>query len=445
MRESGLNEKKAVYNNVMLNNNKKTILIFLYAILSGLVLFSALIYFFLFTEKGGAFLSQRFMQVMNDRKEIVWQKNKGSLMSGMIYEDIELEDLKWFPAPNKLKIQSLTIDIDSFSLDGITLKIVNARFYLPDSEPIVFHGNLENKLLDFNFYTKAISDREIKSLINAENLQGITGYLADIDVFVKGSIQEPVFTGKLVIKKLLKNVFLLEKSPCVFVLNIKNNDGKLGLYGPFTFKGGTISGKKTALVHLQESRIIFNGDPKKPNLDIKAASAVEKVKMTIRLKGSFKEPDLQINSEPPMSKDRLLLALATNRTWKSTEELISKGSISPNLAKDFLDYFIFGGQGSKFAEKLGIKDVTIKYDTQGNKGVAVTKDLSSRLEGKYEIEEKKQTEGRTDISQKVGGEFKVTETISLDANKELKQKESNAQQENTATEDKVLLKYNKPF
>ncbi|MCG2711739.1 MAG: translocation/assembly module TamB [Candidatus Omnitrophica bacterium] len=429
----------------MMNNNKKIILMFFYAILSSTALILILIYFFLFTEKGGAFLSQRFMRVMNNRNQISWQKNEGSLISGMVYKDIEFEDLKWFPAPNRLKIQSLAVDIDSFSLDGITLKIFNARFYLPDSEPIVFYGNFENKLLDFNVYIKAISDREIKSLVKTEILQGITGSLADIDVFIKGSIQEPVFTGKLVIEKLLKDAFLLEKAPCIFELKIKNVEDKLGLYGPFTLTGGTINGKKTALVQLQESKIIFNGDPGKPNFDIKGTSVVEKVRMTITLKGSFKEPNLQINSEPPMSKDRLLLALATNKTWQSTEELMSKGSISPNLAKDFMDYFIFGGQSSKFAEKFGIKDFSLKYDTQGNKGVTVTKDLSNRLEGKYEIEEKKQKEGAADVSQKVGGEYKVTDAVSLEAKKELKQKDTNTQQENKTTEGQVLLKFKKSF
>ncbi|MFH1440636.1 MAG: translocation/assembly module TamB domain-containing protein [Candidatus Omnitrophota bacterium] len=428
----------------MMKFNKKITLIFLYAICGFIVIFSIAFYFLLFTASGSSLLLRGFTRTVNNKKEVSWQKNEGSLIGGMTYNDIVFENLKWFPVPNKLKIKSLAVDIDSFCLDGITLKIVNARLSLPGTEPIMFYGNFENQLADFNFYTKAITDREIKSLVKAEIFQGITGNFADIDVFVKGSMRELTFSGGLIIEKLVKNDFSLEQSPCIFEINMKNADDKLGLYGPIIFKGGTIKGKKTALVQLQEGKIIFNGDPQNPNFDIKATSVVEKVKMAITLKGNFKEPDLQLNSEPAMSKNRLLLALATNKTWQSTEELLNKGSISLDLAKDFIDYFIFGGQSGKFVEKFGLKGFSVKYDTQG-KGVAVTKDLSDKLKGKYEVEEKEQKEGTPGISQKVGGEYKVTENVSLDARKELKQKDADDQQESKTADDQLLLKFKKIF
>lgn len=428
----------------MFNNNKRILLIVVSSIISCLVLFLALIWFFLFTENGSAFISQRFMEFVQDKKGTVWQENEGTLMSGMEYTDIELENIKWFPFPNKLKIQALIINIDSFGLDGVSLKIVNGRFYLPDSEPILFHGNLENKLADFNFYTNTFSDRELKSLINTINLQGVAGNLADIDVFIKGPIRELLLTGKFSIDKLQKQVFVLERAPCEFDLKIKKVFGKLRLYGPLTFKSGVISGQKTALLRLQESKIVFDGDPLQPNFDIKATSKVEKVRIAIKLKGNFKEPDLQISSTPSLPRDRLLLALATNRTWQGSEELMSKGSISPNLAKDVLDYFVFGGQSGKFAEKLGIKDIYFKYDDQG-KGVTVTKDLSSRLEGRYEIEEKKENGSQANVSHKVGGEYKITDTISLDANKELEQKGASTHRGNKESEEEVMLKFKISF
>lgn len=404
------------------------------------ILMSSAIYYLLFTRKGGALITERFVKIVNNEKPIVWQKNEGSLMSGMLYEDIVLEDLKWFPVPNKLKMQTLTIDINSFGLDGITLNVENARLFLPDSEPILFYGKIEKQLLDFNIYSNAISDREIRNLFKADILNKVTGNLSGIDVFVKGTINEPSVNGEFVIENITKNGFSLQQSSCVFEISLKSINNALGLYGPLTFKSGIIKGEKTALIRLQESKIIFNGDPGKSNFDIKAISVVEKIKMNIAFKGSFQEPDLQINSDPPIPKDRLLLSLATNKTWQNTEDVFNKGNLSPDIAKDFIDYFVT----NEFAEKFGLKNLSVKYDGEG-KGVAVTKDLSDRLEDKYEIEEKKNKESEPDISQKVGGEYKVTETISLEAKKELKQKGTNGQQENKATDDQLLLKFKKSF
>ena len=104
--------------------------------------FFATAWVILFTQFGASYVVKKISGSLSDKKGIIWQKNEGSLMSGMTYKDVVLEDLKWFPTPNKLKMQALTIDINSFGLDGITLNVENARLSLPNSEPIIFYGKI---------------------------------------------------------------------------------------------------------------------------------------------------------------------------------------------------------------------------------------------------------------------------------------------------------------
>ncbi|MBU0468726.1 MAG: translocation/assembly module TamB, partial [Candidatus Omnitrophica bacterium] len=411
-----------------------------YLILAGVVIFAFLAagWVILFTQIGTAYIVKKISRTLSEKKEVVWQKNEGSFMGGMVYENVEIEDLEILPKPNILKIQKISVNIDSLSVDGISVSLENARLLLPNADPVLAYGSLDNGALDLNVYSKSLSLSEIETLIRSIDLNNVSGELSEVDIRVKGTLKEPQFEGDFIINKIAKDGFSLLNSPGTLSLMIKEENNAKGLSGTIVLQNGTISGKRTAIVSLKTSKIMFSGDPQKPSFDINGTSQVGNIKLSIALKGSFDKPDLQLKSDPPMEKDRLLLALATNKTWKNTEDILNKGVISKDIAKDFIDYFVFGGQGNKFAEKFGLKTVAIKYDGQG-KGVAVTKDLSDKLEGKYEIEEKNKNETNTDIIQKIGGEYKVTENLSLEAKKELTQQYENTLLENSKTEDQLLL------
>ncbi|HBG61772.1 MAG: hypothetical protein A2306_04935 [Omnitrophica WOR_2 bacterium RIFOXYB2_FULL_38_16] len=398
----------------------------------------------LFTKIGTAYVIKKISRSISEKKEIVWKKNEGSFISGMVYENVEMEDLEMLPKPNVLKIQKISINIDALSMEGISGSLENARLLLPNADPILVYGTLDKGVLDFNVYSKTISLSEVESLIESSELKKVSGDLSEIDIRIKGDLREPQFEGEFIVNKIDKDGFSLINSPGTLNLIIKEENNIKGLYGNITLQNGTIRGKRTAIVSLKPSKIMFSGDPQKPGFDINGTSQVESIKLSIALKGSFDKPDLQLKSDPPMEKDRLLLALATNKTWRNTQDILDKGVVSKDIAKDFIDYFIFGGQGSNFAEKFGLKTVSIKYDAE-SKGVTVTKDLSDKLEGKYEIEEKNKNETKADIIQKIGGEYKVTEALSLEAQKELKQQYENNQPDNSKTESQLLLKFKKSF
>ena|SRR3989339_100931 len=398
----------------------------------------------LFTKIGTAYVIKKISRSISEKKEIVWKKNEGSFISGMVYENVEMEDLEMLPKPNVLKIQKISINIDALSMEGISGSLENARLLLPNADPILVYGTLDKGVLDFNVYSKTISLSEVESLIESSELKKVSGDLSEIDIRIKGDLREPQFEGEFIVNKIDKDGFSLINSPGTLNLIIKEENNIKGLYGNITLQNGTIRGKRTAIVSLKPSKIMFSGDPQKPGFDINGTSQVESIKLSIALKGSFDKPDLQLKSDPPMEKDRLLLALATNKTWRNTQDILDKGVVSKDIVKDFIDYFIFGGQGSNFAEKFGLKTVSIKYDAE-SKGVTVTKDLSDKLEGKYEIEEKNKNETKADIIQKIGGEYKVTEALSLEAQKELKQQYENNQPDNSKTESQLLLKFKKSF
>ncbi|MFH0877662.1 MAG: translocation/assembly module TamB domain-containing protein, partial [Candidatus Omnitrophota bacterium] len=364
-------------------SKRRRILVVIFLIVFAAVLLVGLaISFFIFTERGGSFFAKQAMSTFSGGKEIAWQKSEGSLARGLVYENLEAENVERLPRPNKIRIQKLTIDVKSASAQGISLILENARVFLPDSDPIVVFGTLNAGKLDFNLFCKRIATGAIDHFVKVNQLRGVSGTFSDVDVFVKGPLEEPRFEGVFLIEDLAKEGFSVRDSFCQFNLTVKGEDQDRPLFGSVVLQGGILRGAKTAVVNLTEGKFLFSGDPANPALDVRGSSQVEKVKIEIAVKGVLSQPDLQIKSEPPMDKNRLLLALATDKTWKDTELGLQKGAVSPDFARDFIDYFVLGGQASKFTERFGIKSISVQYNGQ-DRGIAVTKDLSSRLEGKY--------------------------------------------------------------
>ena len=140
-----------------------------------------------------------------------------------------------------------------------------------------------------------------------------------------------------------------------------------------------------------------------------------------------------------------MVMLATGKRWKGAEASLNNAVISPDLTADFIDYFVFGGMGSKIARQFGISDISLKIDKQTT-GIGIKKEVSEKAEISYGIEQSQAKEKEPTVTQKVGGEYKITESVSVEAEKELKQdNETEKTQDKAQTDDKVLIKFKKEF
>jgi len=136
--------------------------------------------------------------------------------------------------------------------------------------------------------------------------------------------------------------------------------------------------------------------------------------------------------------------LATNKSWKMAEGALIKGQISPDVAREFLDYFLFAGSGGRLAQYFGLKDLTFQLNGK-TKGVGVKKDVTNNLGVSYAVEKEETKEKNGTTVQKVGSEHKLTDTFTVETEKELRQEKVSGAQDETATNEKVILKYKKSF
>lgn len=406
-------------------------------------------WYFLFTTKGSTYLAKKALSAYVESKNINIKEVEGTIAEMLAFNDIEIKDLKFLPPGSEFKIQRLEFYLAAFSWEGINVKIHNGRLVFPGIGLIFFYGGYKDTVFNLNVYSKRVSVRDVLDLFaQSEYLRNVSGVITDLDVYVKGALFAPELSGKLLVENVARGDFFLANCPADFKLQFKDIKSKMKLYGEILLKGGQLSGAKTAAVNLEPSKILFAGDFKSLSLDFKGSSSVEDVKINMALKGTLRAPDLKVSSQPSLPQERLLVMLATNKQWEGTETSIRQGVLPADLAADFIDYFAFGGRGSKIARQLGVSELSLKFNDE-TKGISLKKDLTENQTLNYGVEQVRKQQGELlTMTHKVGGEYQITETISIgvEAQRQVKQDIKTSQQESKPkVDDKVFLKIKKDF
>lgn len=409
------------------------------------ILAGSILFYLIFTTKGSDFIGRTVLAHYVEAESTTIGKSAGTLSDVLIYEGIEFQNLKWLPKGNRLKIQKLEISLKSLSAQGLNIKIHNGRLKFSGSDGIIFYGDCQSGILNVAAYANSIGVRDTLDLFaDSAELKAISGFLKNVDIYVKGSFLEPEIQGDLFVENLSRNEFLMVNCPVKLNLKLADIRDDLRLNGEILLEKGLVSGPKTATVNLRASRIIFTGDFREPLLDLKGVSFVDNAEISIYLKGTFKQPKLALSSKPPMSQDRLLLALATNSTWKNTEMAFGRGELSGDIVKDLLDYFVFSGAGKMIAQRYQIRDISFNFNSSAV-GIGATKDITDRVAVKYYLEQNGKEQGAV-VSHRIGSEYKIADDLSIAGEGEFKQNDKTLQaQDDQKTDDKVILKIKKEF
>ncbi|MFC1590250.1 translocation/assembly module TamB domain-containing protein [Candidatus Omnitrophota bacterium] len=401
--------------------------------------------YFLFSTKGSGLVAKRLFAKYFGPGSVAFKKVDGNFARGLSFRELQVENLQYMPAGSIIRIQKLGISFTAFGIEGLRVSVENGRLRMPDSDPMLFYGDVKNSNFTFNMYSKRVGVRQILSLFSGnQSLKKVSGSMSDVDILLKGTVEEPLITGSFIVEELTRNGFLLTNSPGSFSIDIKDMKKATAIEGTLTLKSGSLKGPKTAVINLKESMLVFSGDPKLPTLNIEGTSTVEDVTINIMVKGTFDSPEIKLRSDPSMPEERIMFMLATGKRWGGADESMKQGKITPELACDFIDYFVFSGSSGKFAERFGISEVALKYDDM-SRGVSAKKKISKETTVSYGVEQSR-SEKEKPSTHTVGGEYKLTENLSVEGKKDIKQKDEDEQvSEESKTNSEVLLKYKKKF
>ncbi len=178
------------------------------------------------------------------------------------------------------------------------------------------------------------------------------------------------------------------KSNLAGLLSVKQEKGRLGLYGQIDLKNGRYASFGQDLL-VRKGQINFSGLPSQPMLNIEAIrnpEAMEDSKVTagVKVVGVATNPEVTVFSNPSKPQDQALSYLLTGRSLEDSGQAGSGGSVGAallgmGLAKSGK---LVGGIGEVF----GIQDLNLGTAGVGDSSkVQVSGNIGKRLQVKYGV------------------------------------------------------------
>ncbi len=413
-----------------------------------LSIITGVIYIVLFTTSGSQKTLEFLISKYSYGNNITFKSVTGTIARGISLKNIEITNIQELPSGTIIKIQQLTVKVEKLNYKNAFLKLENTRINFSESESIIISGTLQKRKFDFNIYSNGFNVNEVLSYLpDLKRLIPIKGDVTNIDLYVKGDYLEPRVVGDLNINKFLYKGFILMQTPLHLDIVLKNIKRDVQLFGNITIREGSLKAHKSTIKEIN-GKINFSGVLSQPSFNISGKAKVEKTKIQLGLNGVLEKSNLTLSSEPSFSREKLMVMLATGKSWQSVESSLDTGLISSKeLTKDFIDYYFFAGKTNKFTDELGIYDVSVTFE-KDTKGIEAKKVVTENLDIGYGVERQITENQIITEKQTIKGEYQVTDELSVGVEREVKQTQSLDDldpKQKAVNDDKLYLKYKKSF
>ena len=155
---------------------KRLITAIFLTVFSIILLFSAAFAYLIVTPLGGKLLVRYFKQQFVSVGLMHVGHYEGTLQNGFILKDIRIKGLRYFPDA-LLRIQEIHVRLPLWDLPHSDFGIFNARIFMPDSDPVVFTGEVYAGQIKGNLYAKSVDIHAASRFWTSEdirkNLRGI--------------------------------------------------------------------------------------------------------------------------------------------------------------------------------------------------------------------------------------------------------------------------------
>ncbi|MGE5279599.1 MAG: translocation/assembly module TamB domain-containing protein [Deltaproteobacteria bacterium] len=412
----------------------------------GAALLLAAAAFFVFTPAGARFLARRAMAAVSAPQDYDVKAVTGTLFSVLTLCEAEVRGPSFLPAGYAVRIQKANIYFDALSPQGLNVELYNGRLLLPGGAAVVADGIYQDGVVDAQIYGRHVEVSDLLGLLPADGRGTfpLKGSVASFDAQATGPLAALRVAGDLLADKISVERIAIEElrlryDGTVFVSSDRPWEGEI------LIESGRLILPRSA-VRLTDGRIVFRKDEAEPRLDIKGEAVVDRVPIRVFLTGTPSVPDLRFSSDDPaLTQVQMTAMLLAGRSLGRDQEEAARGQVPVNLAKDVLDYLVFGGKITEFIARLGLKDVSLTVE--GNKqGVGVAKEVAPDLEVRYGVSQQQgAADGTRTTSQSTGVSYGVTPNVSVEATTTANRTQTALNATAVQTDNTFLLKYRKSF
>jgi hypothetical protein len=408
---------------------KRLITAVLLTVFSIILLLSAVFAYLIVTPLGGKILVHYFKQEFSSVGLLHVGHYEGSLHEGFILKDVRITGLQYFPDA-LLRIQEIRVRLPLWDLPHSDFSIFNARIFIPDSDPVVFTGDLYAGQITGNLYGRSVDLHAAGRFWAGEDIRkNLRGDISDIDVTIQGPLFSPNVRGHFLADNIRYKSILLTDGFSRLDLTLIPGTGQIQVKGEMILDSGLVHVRKTNL-ELHTSKFIFQREVFNPMIDIRLGAKVQDMDIHLAVKGTLTKPQLIVSSDPPMAPEEALRVLFSgNALAPSTSPF--NGVTSGELAEDFLNYSL--------------------QDIHDQQGFGLKTKLTDNLKLGAEMDQISLPPGETNTyySRKINGEMDMNDDISLNVSKEVfpqdRDPSQTAQGVQPVAETQIYLQYKKRF
>jgi hypothetical protein len=407
---------------------KRVITAIFLTVFSIILLFSAACAYLIVTPLGGKLLVRYFKQHFVAMGLMHVGHFEGTLQNGFSLKDVRIKGMSFFPDA-LLRIQEIHVLLPLWDLPPhYDLDIFNARIFMPNSDPVVFTGNVLAGQINGNLYARAVDLHEASHFWANEDIRkNMRGYISNVDFTIQGPLSAPKVNGSFLGDDIWYKSVLLSNGVSRVDLTLISPQEHFQMKGEITVDSGLVNVRNTNL-QLSPSKFVFKGDAFNPSFDINLGAKVEDMDIHLAIKGTLSEPQLTVSSDPPMAPQEALRVLFTGNAWGLSTSPFN-GVTSSQLAENFLNYSL---QDINDQRQFGFK----------------TK-LTDNLKLGAEMDQTPLPIGETNTyyTRKINGEMDVTEHTSLNVSRQVLPQDSYPSYQYTDPESdtQIYLQYKKRF
>ena len=354
-----------------------------------------------------------------------WAGGAHPVRYDVVLEELQVDGGYQLPADVAVSLQRVRVQGSWPDRLLPDVNVFNGRLWLPRSEPLFFSGGLIGGRWDVPFYISTLNLRDLWAMIHAgKRLSLWRGRVKEFDGTIQGRALSPQVSGQFHLETISGQLLTVAGAPGTLTLEVSRGAPvqPLQLRGEIEANHGAVQLRHTT-VALLPSRMVFSGDPKAPRLDAQGLTTVAGTRIHVVTQGLLKKPDIQLTSDPPMAHERLLMMLATGKAWRPAGADVEEGWLSPELATDAIDFFVFGGEGGRLASQLGISETSLEFNPEQNRiGASATfaERIELRVEADTGLQEDETVNRANSATQpvperayKVGAAYKLTPDTSV--------------------------------
>ncbi len=396
-------------------------------VLSIILIFSAVFAYLIVTPLGGKMLVRYFKQEFSTVGLVHIGHYEGSLHNGFVLKNVRITGLSYLPDA-LLRIQEIRVRLPLWDLLHSDFSIFNARIFIPDSDPIVFTGDVYAGQIKGNLYANSVDLHTASRFWAIEDIRkNLQGFVSNVDLNIRGPVSSPKVSGHFLLDSIrFKSIFLTDGFSRLDLTLIPGID-QTQVKGEVIVDSGLVNVHRTNL-ELAPSKFIFRGDIFNPMISVHLGARIEDMDFHLTIAGTSLKPQLMVTSDPPMAPQDALRVLFTGNAWSASTSPFN-GVTSGELAEDFLDYSL---QDAPSDQNFGLK----------------TK-LTDSLKLGAEMDQMPSTPGETNIyySRKINGEMDISDHMSLNVSREIMTQDSYPSYQDAQPEPdtQVYLQYKKRF